>query len=416
MKRVFSIVALSLFALIGFSCSNEDGSGVTEGDVVNISIIAEQTRTHLNNDGTQAEWDTTGEYLMVYQTADGTTERSQSSEAEVSNGLARFGVSFPKVATALSYEYNAIYPAKSVAADATPTTDDVVVTLPVEQRPSASSYDSSADLLVARSIVGDNQPESLNMAFKRLVAMGRLSFAGIDDMMISRVEITIPGAHLAGAISVNLPESRIAEYSNTSESIALSYDTPIAAADAFAYFTLLPVELTEGDSFTVTVYGDSGSVSREVTLGEGSSLSFVIGDMTIFKVNMQSTPEAITFADIAGTWRLKEWCGKQKSEFSFDVYLDIDAQGGVTLWQRLSEYGWEMFESEAVLADGVISGRYSDGTDWSADYSIAEGNDGSMTWSSTTDATDVSVYERAELPAGIEERDTRSPNFGSPIL
>lgn len=416
MKYLYLPLTILLCALTHIACStgNSDDT-IIESNVVNMTIIAEQTRTHLNSDGTKVEWDDSGEYLMAYQTAEGNTISNKSSEAIITEGLAKFGVSFASSA-AQSFEYNAIYPAASVAADATPSVDDVVFTLPVTQRPTATSFDSAADLLVARSIKTSTQSELLNMAFKRMVAIGRLSLAGVDDMNIAGVELRISGAHLAGNISLNLSEGRIAEYNTTSDCITIIYDQSIDASQPI-FFTLLPTTIEANESFSVSVFDASGNtVSREVTLPRGRSLSFTAGDMTIFKVNMNdNSSEEADFGTIAGEWHLTEWCGMSNREFDFDIYLDIDATGDITLWQRLTQHGWEKFVSTATINSGVISGTYSDNTAWGSDYYISVSDD-MMTWTNTSDPTDVSIYERADIPDNVAACKMLSSKFSSPLL
>ena len=102
-------------------------------------------------------------------------------------------------------------------------------------------------------------------------------------------------------------------------------------------------------------------------------------------------------SDIAGTWRLAEWRGTTPS---FDVYLDITADGVVTLWQRITTHEWELYYSTVAIEEGIISGVYSDGVAWSTSYGIALGEN-SMTWIATNDSSDVSVYVPAELPTDL---------------
>ncbi|MBR5206186.1 MAG: fimbrillin family protein [Alistipes sp.] len=416
MKYLHLPLAVLLCAMVHIACSTDNSDdAIVEGDIVNMTIIAEQTRTHLNNDGTKVEWNDSGEYLMVYQSAEGNTISNKSGEAVITDGLAKFGVSF-STSVAQSFEYNAVYPAASVAADATPSVDDVVFTLPVAQRPSATSFDSAADLLVARSITTTTQSESLNMAFKRMVAIGRLSLAGVDDMDIASVELRVPDAHLAGSLSLNLSEGHIAEYNTTSDCITITYDQPIDASQPI-FFTLLPTTIEANESFIVSVYDTSGNaLSREVRLPRGRSLSFAAGDMTIFKVNMDDKgSEDANFGAIAGEWHLTEWCGMSNKEFDFDIYLDIDASGSLTLWQRLTQHSWEKFTSTASIDNGVISGTYSDSTAWGSDYYISVSGD-TMTWTNTADPTDVSIYTRADIPDNVAECEALSSKFSAPLL
>lgn len=109
-------------------------------------------------------------------------------------------------------------------------------------------------------------------------------------------------------------------------------------------------------------------------------------------------------SSIAGVWHLTAWRGAVPS---FDIYLDITADGVVTLWQRLESRAWECFYSSADIEDGVIFGTYTDGAAWGASYSVTL-DENTMTWVATNDSTDISVYTRAELPEDLNVAVTRA--------
>ena len=109
-------------------------------------------------------------------------------------------------------------------------------------------------------------------------------------------------------------------------------------------------------------------------------------------------------SSIEGTWHLTEWRGATPS---FEVYLDINATGGVTLYQRLENNYWEVFQSSATIENGVIWGVYTDGVAWGARYNLSV-SDTTMTWVDTEDATDISIYTRSNLPTHIPMAPTRA--------
>ena len=97
---------------------------------------------------------------------------------------------------------------------------------------------------------------------------------------------------------------------------------------------------------------------------------------------------------LAGEWHLTEWRG---SEPSFDVYLSFTEDGVVSLFQRIDSRLWETFYSVVAYEDGIIAGEYTDGVKWAHAYYV-EVNDNTMTWTSTTDSSEVSVYTRCTMP------------------
>lgn len=99
-------------------------------------------------------------------------------------------------------------------------------------------------------------------------------------------------------------------------------------------------------------------------------------------------------AAIAGEWHLTSWRG---AEPSFDVYLSITTDGVVSLFQRIESRLWETFYSVVGFDGGIITGEYTDGVKWAhAYYVVVEGD--TMTWTSTTDSSEISVYTRCTLP------------------
>ena len=99
-------------------------------------------------------------------------------------------------------------------------------------------------------------------------------------------------------------------------------------------------------------------------------------------------------SNIAGEWHLTKWRG---TEPSFDVYLSITEDGVVSLFQRMESRLWETFYSIVGYEDGIIAGEYTDGIAWAHSYYVTVNGD-TMTWTSTTDADEVSVYTRCTLP------------------
>jgi hypothetical protein len=67
---------------------------------------------------------------------------------------------------------------------------------------------------------------------------------------------------------------------------------------------------------------------------------------------------------------------------------------------------WETYYSTVGFENGIISGIYTDGVAWGASYNVTM-SENAMTWTDTTDSTDVSVYTRCTLP-DFESDNTRA--------
>lgn len=419
MKYLYYLQLLCTMLLMCAACSSGDENDnpappVTDGDDpadvvenIDMTIVAEMSRTHLDNEGVSVEWEDTGEYIMVYQTVNGSScSHAKSSEGVVSDGKATFGVSFQRVATATNFTYNAIYPADVVTSTSN-NPASVSVSLPYEQRATASSFDGTSDILVSRTIESPTQPTTLSMAFKRLTAIGKLSMVELGVETIDRVDIRFEGKRVAGEAEVNLKDYTIVATAEAVDNVSIEFSSAVAATTPI-YFSVLPFEMSAGDTFHITVYSGTTTISREVTLSADRSLNFVEGEISLFKVNMRDDTGSSdggneggddTMSAIAGEWHLVEWCGT--TNYPFDIYLDITSNGEVTLLQRLGEHGWKQYISTATMDNGIISGLYSDGTAWAASYTCQMVDANRMMWTNRADAGDISIYERTTIPDSI---------------
>ncbi|MBO7261821.1 MAG: hypothetical protein J6U95_02680 [Alistipes sp.] len=171
------------------------------------------------------------------------------------------------------------------------------------------------------------------------------------------------------------------------------------------------VSATHGD-ISATLPAEEGSTYEvKAVVVAGAELTVCESEVAEIVVPKHETPTPPTppveggdTSSIAGTWHLTQWRG---AEPSFDVYLDITEEGVVTLWQKIEHREWECYFSSAAIENGIISGVYSDGVAWGTSYYVTVA-ESSMTWVDVNDATDISVYTRAELPEGLTTVATRS--------
>lgn len=365
-----------------------------------IAITAPESRTHLADDQTYAEWDKTGEYIMVYESIG--TERTavRSEEGMVSNGKASFTATFDKSAAA-EYRYDAIYPASAVKGE---SGGYPVVEVPEVQYPTATSFDGNADVMVALPQVRSSQPDAMELRFKHFVAFAKMTLTGLPESeKISSVSFYRKGYPLTGRFQIDLDE--VTEYGLTQyqDHVTVQYATPVAV-DTPIYFAINSTNFYEGDSFTVSVTTDKASYERTVTLPDERYLHIKQGELAVFSVDMSSVVKPETGIEaLVGNWHIVQYADDTTPEF--DIYITIDNSSNVVLYQRLASYSWSRYDSVATYADGIITGTYSDGVDWSASYSVELDKSGDkMTWTNTLDAADSTVYERVDtLPDELSE-------------
>ena len=291
MKNIFKSLMLVAVAAMGFTaCQNE---GVEEAVrpnepaevVMTITADVDATRTWIDEANGKVQW-SEGDALKVIENS---KNYRTTTNTTITDGKAKFTVSFAEDTTSESFTYNAVYPATAVVEDEDNVNNaKVKVVLKAAQKPTATSFDPAADILVSKQIVVDAQPTELNMQFKRLVAIGKMTLTNLDnDAQISKVTFTAPeGKVLAGRNYVNATTGVVSEYGyhGATNVLTLSYDEAIATRDI--YFTCNPFEMAADDVFSVEIVCGDYTYTREVTIPAGRSLAFTEGDLTTFTVNM----------------------------------------------------------------------------------------------------------------------------------
>lgn len=166
-------------------------------------------------------------------------------------------------------------------------------------------------------------------------------------------------------------------------------------------------KLEENTTYEAKITIVAGAFSRVV--------ESAVATITTPKKEIPILPEPPVGGDttsIGGVWHLTSWRGAAPS---FEVYMDITATGGITLYQRIDSRYWDVYQSTATIEDYVISGVYTDRVAWGASYYLSIDGD-TMTWTATTDSSDVSVYTRSTLPTSMPTAPTRALTLSGRFL
>lgn len=308
MKTFFkSILAVAVCASLFAACSKDDTvSDPSNGRKVTMTVTASSelesasgSRTTYDPLTGKISWNETGEYLQVFETAASKTTYANSQEGTVSDGTAKFAVSFPEN-TNTPLVYNAVYPASAwITSNNTDITNMKVVTR-TSQQPTATSFDSNADLLIAKSISLESQPTELQMSFGRAVAIGKMTVKNLASAeSVLGVKFTAPDKKVTGRSYVDMTAGTIKEYgyiNNFADNVTLNYSSEMnitanSEAGMTAYFTCFPFEVATGETFTVTVTTASKIFTKTVTVQEGRALAFAAGDSSTFAVDMTGATE-----------------------------------------------------------------------------------------------------------------------------
>lgn len=313
MKKIFhSLWAVAALATVFAGCSKDEAeSPANKPREISMSVIAgseletsPESRTTLNDDYS-ISWETSGEFLRVFETAGETTNSRKSEEALIDDaGKAVFNVSFTENTSATSFTYNAVYP-ESAWVDGNTNVNNMRLITPTNQLPTATSFDGDADLLIAYPEQRDAQPTELQVRFKRIVAVGKMTIKNLNTTeSITSVEFIAPESKkVTGRSYVNLNEGTVTQYgytNNAYNNVVMNYDASLEMQSGMtAYFTCFPFEILAGETFKVVVTTPSKIFTREVTIPDERSLAFTEGHASVFSVDMSTaTEEEIASSEI----------------------------------------------------------------------------------------------------------------------
>ncbi len=108
-----------------------------------------------------------------------------------------------------------------------------------------------------------------------------------------------------------------------------------------------------------------------------------------------------------GSWRLASFCNMPAE---FDIYITLRENGTFTLYQRKADCTPVRFSGSYTLdtESGILSGSYDDGPTWADRYIVEDVDRESMIWVNEADKSEVSVYERSEIPASMLEENRKT--------
>lgn len=308
MKTFFkSILAVAVCASLFAACSKDDTvSDPSNGRKVTMTVSASSelesasgSRTTYDPLTGKVSWNATGEFLQVLETAASTTVFATSQEGVISGDIAKFAVTFPANENT-PLVYNAVYPASAWVTSSNTDITNMKVITPTVQQPTATSFDSNADLLIAKSISVESQPTELQMSFGRAVAIGKMTVKNLASAeSVLGVKFTAPDKKVTGRSYVDMTAGTIKEYgyiNNFADNVTLNYSSEMnitanSEAGMAAYFTCFPFEVAAGETFTVTVTTASKIFTKTVTVQEGRTLAFAAGDSSTFAVDMTGAAE-----------------------------------------------------------------------------------------------------------------------------
>ncbi len=234
MKKIFSILAIAS-AIIAFnSCEQQSVEEFKSIDHLTFTSakpeIQDAADTKTGWTGSSVQW-LAGDKIRVGFTLNGawyssgkeddTTPRFYASSAlDADTDIASFAVpfgtnSFQESVKTLTGDivFYGVYPSSACSAGQKDA-PEIYVTIPNEQKPSASSFDSSADLLVGQSKPVEAMTEDpVLMSWNRIVALADITLKGLnipEGENLLRLTLTAQdGANLVGGYTVNVTDGSV---------------------------------------------------------------------------------------------------------------------------------------------------------------------------------------------------------------
>ena len=385
MKKVLRIAcSFAGAALLFASCQKEavdkTDPKISDGEVLITVNASEGAETKTYIDGTAVKWADSGEFIRVYEVAtpkgegnDVITSANDSAEgATIDEGASMtFGVSLDAKSTEdySSFAYYAFYPASAHASSSSAArADKVLINTTANQKPTATSFDPKADLLIAEKQTANSQPITLNMKFARGVAVAKMTIKNLEtDDPVTKVtfsaklgsepinlagrtafDLTTDTPTLVSTFASNVAETSIViDCANITQAANTADGTPI-------FFTSYPFVLnsTTPGSFKVVVETATQSFEKEITVGSGAnsdrSLIFKTGKASVFSVDMDN---------IDGDDKSVDLC---YASLSYDDYVDAggtNSYSNKTVYKSAHGDAWVTY---ACVSNGAIGVRRND--------------------------------------------------------
>ena len=112
--------------------------------------------------------------------------------------------------------------------------------------------------------------------------------------------------------------------------------------------------------------------------------------------------EVINQTDIYGKWHLMTLCDATPE---FDVYIEFTKDGKFNIYQQVWSFTYEHFTGNFTINGNVVSGIYSDGSQWTASYKFAVANS-KLSLTNVMNSDEIAIYDACKIPAEIIEEAT----------
>ena len=96
-----------------------------------------------------------------------------------------------------------------------------------------------------------------------------------------------------------------------------------------------------------------------------------------------------------------EWCFVDPG-YKADVYISFEAEFTFDIYQKIGDGRQQHYTGTWSIEENIISGVYSDGTEWGSSYSLEFMESDTMLMTALNGSQDVMTYIREEIPADVK--------------
>lgn len=332
MKKIISILlSASLVFTLATSCSKSETSPkeVNGDQLVKVTLVAGNPQVA---SGTKTEIDGTTPYWSVGDKI-GVSTGAAESNYQFTTNIAAPSTTAEFTGTTVSGDLYAYYPFTSNGVSASGAKVDI----PLNQTPTASSFDPKADVMVAKQFSVDPAGTTVsNLQFKRLSAIVKIVLKDNSASTLlagqhpSVVSMEYSEQNLVGRVYVELANQQLGElYYNQSKVVNATYTNAtqfeIDNINA-AYVIVYPQVLEAGATLTISAETEDYAIAKAITIPAGG-IDLKAGKITTLNIGLSdanitpaATGDALPFIDDMS------WADNGSSDSSTDISTSIETE------------------------------------------------------------------------------------------
>ena len=306
-------------------------------------------------DGATPKW-CDGDAIGV---SNGTSTNVTFAENSIGDGETAVSATFSgKVSSAGTYY--AYYPHSSNGV----SSNGAKVDIPLTQRPTATSFDGTADIMVSKSFtVSTNTTTTIeNLQFARLGAIVKVVL--IDDSpaydLSSEHPTTVSltaASNLVGRVYIDMVNQELGElYSGQSTTVTAEYTAPTQFAidgSNAAYFIVYPQTLASGSTLTLSATTEHYNISKDITV-PGSGIVLESGKITTLNISIEDSH--VSAATVYANVEASDW------DYTFTSNPWNSTSGNVDLTSESTTINWKLAANYANYTSNILALNTSSNT------------------------------------------------------